>query len=53
MEILSAKSSSINVSVPEEGSTEEGLFVEKPVPEMMRSVVRGGQLVTTIVEMSG
>lgn len=53
VEILSAKCSAINVSVPEEGSTEEGVFVERAVPEMMRSVVRKGQLVTNIVEMSG
>jgi adenylyl cyclase-associated protein len=52
VEITTAKCSAINVSLPEEGQ-EEGVFVERAVPEMLRSVVKNGQLVTTIVEMSG
>lgn len=52
VEIVTAKSSSINVSLPVEGE-EEGIFVERAVPEQMKTVVKGGKLVTTIVEHSG
>jgi adenylyl cyclase-associated protein len=52
VEIFSAKCSSINVSIPVEGE-EEGVFQEKPVPEMLRTVVHGGNLVTSIVEHVG
>lgn len=51
VEILTAKCSSINVSIPE--GEEEGLFVERAVPEMLRTVVKDGNLVTNIVEHSG
>ena len=50
--ILTAKCSSIYVSLPEEGQ-EEGVFVERAMPEMLRTVVQTGNLVTTIVEHSG
>ena len=36
----------------EEGE-EEGIFVERAVPEMLRTTVQNGKLVTTIVEHSG
>lgn len=52
VEIVTAKCSSINVSLPVEGE-EEGVFEEKPVPEMLRTVVKNGKLVTTVVEHSG
>ncbi|CAE6421478.1 unnamed protein product [Rhizoctonia solani] len=52
VEILTAKCSAINVSIPEEGE-EEGVFVEKAVPEMLRTTVQNGKLVTNIVEHSG
>lgn len=51
VEIISAKSSSINVSLPVEGE-EEGIFEEKAVPEQFKTVVVGGKLVTTVVEHS-
>jgi adenylyl cyclase-associated protein len=51
-EIITAKCSSINISIPVEGE-EDGVFDEKPVPEMFRSTVKGGKLVTAIVEHSG
>ncbi|KAH8928870.1 hypothetical protein BT69DRAFT_1311331 [Atractiella rhizophila] len=49
-EIITAKTSAINVLVPE---GEEGDFSEKAVPEQMKSVVQNGKLVTTIVEHAG
>lgn len=52
VEITSAKCSSINVSLPVEGE-EEGVFEEQPVPEMLKTVVKNGKLVTTVVEHSG
>ncbi|KAF8682381.1 Cyclase-associated protein [Rhizoctonia solani] len=52
VEIITAKCSAINVSIPEEGE-EEGVFVEKAVPEMLRTTVQNGKLVTNIVEHSG
>ncbi|KZS98991.1 hypothetical protein SISNIDRAFT_403150 [Sistotremastrum niveocremeum HHB9708] len=51
VEITTAKCSSINVSIPDENE-EEGVFVERAVPEMMRTVVKDGKLITTIVEHS-
>ncbi|KAG7092399.1 hypothetical protein E1B28_008756 [Marasmius oreades] len=51
-EITTAKCSSINVSLPVEGE-EEGVFMEQPVPEMLRTCVKDGKLVTTVVEHVG
>lgn len=39
IEIVTAKSSSINISLPVEGE-EEGIFAEKPVPEQLKTVIR-------------
>lgn len=52
VEITTAKCSSINISLPVEGE-EEGVFNEVPVPEMFRTVIQGGKLVTTAVEHAG
>jgi len=52
VEIITAKCSAINVSLPVEGE-DEGVFAEKPIPEMFRTVVDGGKLVTNVVEHSG
>ncbi|KAJ8078711.1 suppressor of rasval19 [Marasmius tenuissimus] len=51
-EITTAKCSSINVSLPVEGE-EEGVFTEQPVPEMLKTCVKDGKLVTTVVEHVG
>lgn len=51
-EISTAKCSSINVSLPVEGE-EEGVFEEKALPEMLKTVVKDGKLVTVIVEHVG
>ena len=56
VEITSAKCSAINVSVPdknEKGEEEEGLFVERAMPEILRTVIRNGRLVSNIIESSG
>ncbi|OWZ49820.1 adenylyl cyclase-associated protein [Cryptococcus neoformans c45] len=50
VEIVTSKSSSINISVP---TGEDGDFVERPVPEQMKSRIIDGKLVTEIVEHSG
>jgi adenylyl cyclase-associated protein len=51
IEIFTAKSSEINVTIPAE--SEEADPVEKPVPEQMKTVIRNGTLVTEIVEHKG
>jgi len=51
-EITTAKCSAINVSLPVEGE-EEGVFEEQAVPEMFKTVVKNGKLVTSVVEHSG
>ncbi|KAL0580251.1 suppressor of rasval19 [Marasmius crinis-equi] len=51
-EITTAKCSSINVSLPVEDE-EEGVYEEQPVPEMLKTVVKDGKLVTTVVEHVG
>lgn len=51
-EITTAKCSSINVSLPVEGE-EDGIFEEKPVPEMLLTKIQGGKLVTTVMEHVG
>lgn len=48
-EILTSKSSSINVNVP----GDQGDFEEQAVPEMLKHVVVGGKLTTSIVEHHG
>jgi adenylyl cyclase-associated protein len=48
---MTAKSSSINVNLPVEGE-EDGVFTEKAIPEMLRTVVKDGKLVTAFVEHS-
>ncbi|GAA6009090.1 hypothetical protein JCM10207_004089 [Rhodosporidiobolus poonsookiae] len=51
-EIVTAKCSAINISLPVEGE-EDGVFEEKSVPEQLKTVVVNGKLVTTVVEHSG
>ena len=52
VEITTAKCSSINISLPVEGE-EDGVFNEHPVPEMFRTTIVNGKLVTTAVEHAG
>ncbi|KAJ7470604.1 adenylate cyclase associated C terminal-domain-containing protein [Mycena latifolia] len=52
VEITTAKCSAINVSLPVEGE-EEGVFEEQAVPEMLRTIVKDGKLVTSVVEHVG
>jgi adenylyl cyclase-associated protein len=54
VEIFTAKCSAINVSLPDpDAGGEEGVFVERAVPEMLRTTIKNGQLLTNIVEHSG
>ncbi|KAI0792862.1 adenylate cyclase associated N terminal-domain-containing protein [Abortiporus biennis] len=52
VEITTAKCSSINISLPVE-EEEEGVFQEHPIPEMFRTIIKDGKLVTTPVEHAG
>jgi len=52
VEITTAKCSSINVNLPVEGE-EDGVFEEAAIPEMLKTIVKGGKLVTTVVEHVG
>ena len=47
-EILSSKSSSVNINLPVEDD-----FVENPVPEQIRTYIKDGKLVNEIVEHAG
>ncbi|EJT50537.1 adenylyl cyclase-associated protein [Trichosporon asahii var. asahii CBS 2479] len=47
VEVVTSKTSALNISIP---AGEDGDFVERPVPEQMRSRVVDGKLVTEIVE---
>lgn len=51
VEIVTAKSSAINVSLPVEGE-EDGIFEEKPIPEQLKTVITGNKLITTVLEHS-
>ncbi|PFH52429.1 hypothetical protein AMATHDRAFT_46293 [Amanita thiersii Skay4041] len=51
-EITTAKCSAINVSLPVEGE-EDGVFEEQAIPEMLKSVVKDGKVVTSVVEHVG
>ncbi|KAL4068074.1 adenylate cyclase associated N terminal-domain-containing protein [Scleroderma yunnanense] len=52
VEITTAKCSAINVSLPVV-SEEDGIFEEQAVPEMLKTVVKDGRLVTSVVEHVG
>lgn len=49
VEIVTAKCSAINVSLPVQGE-EEGIFEEKPIPEQVKTVIRDGKLSNSILE---
>lgn len=51
-EITTAKCSSINISLPVVDE-EDGVFEEQAVPEMLRTLIFDGKLVTTVVEHIG
>lgn len=51
VEIVTSKSSSINVNLPEMG--ENGDYVEKPIPEQLKSTIVDGKLISVPLEHSG
>ncbi|ORX61760.1 hypothetical protein DM01DRAFT_1299844, partial [Hesseltinella vesiculosa] len=53
VEILSAKSSSINILFPENLQEEDAEFKELPVPEQFKTTIVDGKLVTATVEHTG
>lgn len=50
-EIFTSKCTGININLP--GATEDDDYVEKPLPEQIKSVVKNGALVSEIVEHAG
>lgn len=50
VEIITSKTSALNISTPE---GEDGEMVERPIPEQIKTVVRGGKLANEIVEHKG
>lgn len=53
VEVITSKTSGLNISLPLQGG-EEGEFIEKAVPEQMKTVIgTDGKLQTEIVEHSG
>ncbi|KAK0934629.1 suppressor of rasval19 [Friedmanniomyces endolithicus] len=52
-EVFTSKCSSVNVVLPPLESEEEGDSREVPLPEQIRTVIRGGRLVSEIVEHAG
>jgi adenylyl cyclase-associated protein len=50
VEIITSKTSSINISVP---TGDEGDFRENALPEQIKSVFKGGKVVSEIVEHAG
>ncbi|SAL97392.1 hypothetical protein [Absidia glauca] len=53
VEILSAKSSSLNILMPENPEAEDSDFKEVPVPEQLKTTIVDGKLVTSTVEHTG
>ncbi|KAL9595485.1 MAG: hypothetical protein Q9219_006414 [cf. Caloplaca sp. 3 TL-2023] len=54
-EVFTSKCTGVNLNVPpmEEEGGEEGDYVERPLPEQMKHVVRDGVVVSEIVEHAG
>lgn len=50
-EILTSKCTGVNINVP--GRSEDDDYVEQPLPEQLRSILRNGKMVTEIVEHAG
>ena len=50
-EVFTSKCAGVNINLP--GKGEEDDYVERPVPEQMKSVVRNGVVVSEIVEHAG
>ncbi|PLW19651.1 hypothetical protein PCANC_08950 [Puccinia coronata f. sp. avenae] len=51
VEILTAKTSALNVSLP--SGDEDGVFVEKSLPEQLKTYIQNGKLITTVFEHTG
>jgi adenylyl cyclase-associated protein len=51
IEIFTAKSSELNVSIP--GATANDDFTERPIPEQFKTTIKNGAAFTEIVEHKG
>ena len=50
-EVYTSKCSGVNINMP--GETEDDDYVEKPLPEQLKSTIRNGVLTSEIVEHAG
>ena len=50
-EVYTSKSTGVNINMP--GETEDDDYVEKPLPEQLKSTIRNGVLTSEIVEHAG
>jgi len=53
VEILTSKTSALNVSLPSPHDDEQGVFQEKSLPEQLKTCIKDGKLVTSVFEHSG
>ncbi|KAI9760306.1 MAG: hypothetical protein M1835_000192 [Candelina submexicana] len=52
-EIFTSKCTSVNINLPPEGTAGEDDYRECPLPEQVRSIIRGGRVISEIVEHAG
>ena len=50
-EVYTSKCTGVNINMP--GQSEDDDYVEKPLPEQLKSIVRNGVLTSEIVEHAG
>lgn len=50
-EVFTSKCAGVNINLPGKGEDDD--YVERPVPEQMKSVIRGGTVVSEVVEHAG
>ncbi|KAI9718593.1 MAG: hypothetical protein M1812_004044 [Candelaria pacifica] len=52
-EIFTSRCTSVNINLPPEGAVGDEDYRECPLPEQIRSIIRGGRLISEIVEHAG
>ncbi|KAI4133596.1 MAG: hypothetical protein LQ338_000108 [Usnochroma carphineum] len=52
-EVFTSKCTAINLNLPPDDGIDEGDYVERALPEQIKSVIRNGQVVSEIVEHAG
>lgn len=53
LEVFTSKATAININIPGAGAGEEWEYDEKAVPEQLKHTIKGGQLVSEIVNHTG